>query len=115
MTRGERLALIFDRLREAPPATSYEEAYALLCTVMTAVEDEHSGVPNDPTQWLKDGRLYPPQEDNAATVPGSPGVVRYRSVAHYTYIAPNGAIEVCLLTGGVCFQKHGSNGEGVWS
>ncbi len=92
-----------------------EDAYALLCATLDAVEDEHSGVPNNPSNWRTDGRMYPPQLDRVYAVPGFPEVLRYGHFKHDTFIASNGAIEVKIVaTGEVHFAKAGTDGRGVW-
>ncbi len=115
MDKYARLELFYERLQAAPPAQTREEAYALLCSTLNAIEDEHSGVLNNPASWLTDGRLYPPQQDRVYAVSGFPEVLRYGSFKHDTFIASNGAIEVRIIaTGAVQFSKAGGNGKGVW-
>jgi hypothetical protein len=115
MTKGERLALFYERLQAATAASSHDEAYALLCSTLNAVENEHSGVPFNPDNWQTDGRMYPPQQDRASRVEGFPEVIRYGSFRHNTFIASNGAIEVRIIaTDAVHFVKPGANGKGVW-
>jgi len=97
------------------PAGTHLEAYELISTILNTVEDEYSGVPNNPPSWQTDGRLYPPQKDRVHAVPGFPEVLRYNSFKHDTFIASNGAIEVRIIaTGAVHFEKPGANGKGVW-
>lgn len=72
-----------------------DSAYGLLCRTLNAVEDEFSGVSYNPEAWADDGRLYPPKSDRMVQLPD--GVRRYRSLRHYTYIAPNGAIRICQV------------------
>lgn len=115
MDKKGRLLLFYQQLRQAPAASTHEEAYALICKTLDAVEDEHSGVPKNPDNWQTDGRLYPPQPDRSYAVDGFPDVVRYKSFGHNTYIASNGAIEVKIVaTNEVDFAKPGANGKGVW-
>jgi hypothetical protein len=115
MDKYGRLQLFYERLQAAPAASTREESYLLLCDTLNAVEDEHSGTPNNPDNFQTDGRLYPPQTDRAHEVDGFPGVIRYRSARHNTYIASNGAIEVKVVgTNEVDFTKPGADGKGVW-
>jgi hypothetical protein len=58
MDKHARLEIFCERLQAAPPAQTREEAYALLCRILDAVEDEFSGVLNNPPSWQTDGRLY---------------------------------------------------------
>lgn len=90
MTRPQRFLLFLSRLQNAPGASSQVEALTLIADLLTQVEDEQSGVPNDPDSWQNDGRLYPPQEDHALDRDG--GLVEYRSVAHSTFVSADGAI-----------------------
>ena len=115
MNKDARLEIFYARLQEAAAAQTHDEAYALLCDTLNAVEDEFSGAPNNPVNWRTDGRLYPPQKDRVYAVSGFPEVLRYNSFKHDTYIASNGAIEVKLISSGdVQFSKLGANGKGVW-
>jgi hypothetical protein len=114
MDKKARLKLFHERLAAAPTARTHDEAYDLLCTILDAVEDEHSGLPNNP-QWETDGRMYPPQIDSVRKVDGFPTVRRYRSSNHNTFIGSNGAIEIRQVVPElVQFAKPGANGKGVW-
>jgi hypothetical protein len=57
LSRKERFELFLQRLEEANAADSAESALALLRRVLKEVEDEHSGVPDNPVNWRFDGRL----------------------------------------------------------
>lgn len=115
MDKHARLLLFYERLTAAPTPKTHDEAYALLCDTLNTVEDELSGVQYDPPSWQTDGRLYPPQSDRVYAVPEFPGVLRYGSFKHDTYIRKNGAIEVRLKADGtVQFSKAGADGKGVW-
>ncbi len=113
-TKGERLTEVFRRLAGKPAAASYEEARKLLADVLTGVEDELSGVPNNPATWRSDGRMYPPQDDNERRVKGSPKVRVFRTVAHRIFFRANGAMEIQDLQRKVAFRKAGADGGGVW-
>src|SRR5215469_18419778 len=113
MDKHARLLLFYERLTAAPAAKTHEEAYALLCDTLNAVEDELSGVPYDPSSWQTDGRLYPPQSDRVYAVPEFPGVLRYGSFKHDTYVGKNGAIEVRLkATAPFSSQRRVRTGRG---
>jgi hypothetical protein len=111
--KKERLREIFRRLRDLPPASSFDEVLRQLTETMNTVEDELSGVPYNPALWRSDGRMYPPQREMERRAKGKRGVRVFRSVAHRTYISRNGAIEIQLLDGTRVFQKLGADGKGV--
>ena len=113
-SRAARLIEFLERLSAAPAATSDEMAYELISRTLNEVEDEMSGTPFNPDTWLSDGRLYPPQHDSQRTVASHPFVKRFRSRAHNTYVAANGAIEIRDLSNTVLLQKAGSDGRHVW-
>lgn len=93
MNKAQRMAIFLQQMCEAPCCDNVELAYNLLCRTLNEVEDQYSGVPYNSDAWADDGRLYPPQPDRMKLLPG--GLRRYRSLRHYTYIAPNGAIRIC--------------------
>jgi len=113
LSKKDRLILFYEELGKAPPVDSAEKAFRLLAEKLNAVEDAHSGVKSDSRRWKLDGRMYPPQEDNACPVDGCPGLTVYRSRGHRTFIGENGAIEIWLLSGKVVFSKPGKNGRDV--
>ena len=113
LPKNQRLAICCERLFRSPPFCSCEEAYLAVSTTLTAVEDEFSGIPNNPSAWQTDGRLYPPQQDTKRAVPQSRAVFRYRSVAHNTFIAKNGSIRIETITGDVLLNKPGADGLAV--
>lgn len=113
-TKEERFAEFLRRLTISPPASTAEDALELLSRTLCEVEDELTEIPYQPERWQTDGRMYPPQEDQAREVVGREDLVRYRSRGHSTYIRSNGAIEIRdHLTGQVVFNKHGVDGAGV--
>jgi hypothetical protein len=110
-TKGQRLAEIFRRLAAAPSVASSDEAYRLLCETMDAVEDELTTTPNDPSNYVTDGRLYPPLADHRYRVKGRPDLVRYASKGHNTFVRDNGAITVVVRNGSVALDKPGADGQ----
>lgn len=94
LTRAERLALFIERLAAEPPASDAHAALNQLRRVLNEVEDEHSGVPYQPANWLRDGRLYPPMDDRVHPVRELPGALIAFSLAHTSYFGVNGAIRV---------------------
>jgi hypothetical protein len=113
-TKRERLAEIFRRLAAAPPAASHDEAYALLCDTIDAVEDELTTTPNIPANWMTDDRIYPPQSDRRFSVKGRSDLKRYESRKQNTFIRYNGAITtVAKGVKVVLFDKPGADGRGT--
>ncbi|MEA2329088.1 MAG: hypothetical protein QOE68_4047 [Thermoanaerobaculia bacterium] len=113
--KAQRLIEFLRRLRWAAPASNAVEAFELVARTLNTVEDKFSGTPFEPSAWQTDGRLYPPQLDSRRVVPGRPGVTRYRSRSHNTFIAENGAIEIQTIEGVVLLSKVGADGENLWS
>lgn len=114
LTKSERLALFLERLLEAPAANSAEEALILLAATLNGVEDECTTIPFDLSRSDSDGRMYPPLSDSARDVPGRPDVTRYRSRAHNTWIAANGAIRIASVDDGEpLLDKAGTGGRKV--
>lgn len=112
-SKAERFQEFLKRLSAAPPADSGSEALTLLRDTLNEVEDQLSGIPYQPEQWQNDGRIYPPQEDNARDVPGRADLVRYRSRGHSTWIRSNGAMEIRDATGTIVLSKLGADGGGT--
>lgn len=113
LSKSERFAEFLRRLEQAPPARSHDEAFKLLRDTLNQVEDELTDIPFQPDLWQTDGRMYPPEEDNAREVEGREDVIRYRHKAHNTFIRDNGAIEIRDVSGTVLFAKPGSDGRAV--
>jgi hypothetical protein len=111
-SKEERVAMFLSRLGQAPAASTAAAGFRLVCETLNAVEDEHSGVPYNPSAWLDDGRLYPPQDDHARAL--SDGVTVYRHRAHKTFVGANGAIVIWDITRrAVVFSKRGEDGKAV--
>ena len=55
--------------------------------------------------------MYPPAEDSVRTHGLPPGVLRYRSVAHNTYVHASGAIRIDGVKGPCILNKPGRNGH----
>ena len=115
LPKAQRFRLFLDRTNSAPAVSTFEDAYNLLCDTLNAVENEFTFIPYAPTHWRTDGRLYPPHTDNMRDVEGERKVKRFRSLAHNTFIAANGAVEIQEVRGAVTiFTKKGSDGRSVW-
>jgi hypothetical protein len=112
-SKQERFEEFLRRLGQSPTASSHDEALTLLSETLNAVEDEMSDIPHQPDRWQTDGRMYPPQEDNARGLEERSDVTRYRSKGHNTYIRDNGAIEIQDINGATLFEKPGLDGRGV--
>lgn len=111
--RFVRLQEFLARLDRHRPFTSSRDAYEGLVTILEAVEDELTGIPNAPANWKVDGRLYPPQEDHWHQV--RPSVTRMRTREHNVFIADNGAIEIQEVGSKlVLLSKVGADGRKVW-
>lgn len=111
--KAARLAVFLQRLFDAQACADGETAFQLLCATLTAVEDELTDIPNDPSAWLTDGRLYPPQKDSIVASPYK-DCTRYRSRRHYVDISRGGAIRISdVKTGNVALEKPGVDGKKV--
>ena len=113
LTKAQRFAEFLRRLGAAPLASNFDEAYRQLCDTIDSVEDEMTSILNDPSQWMTDGRMYPPQFDNMVIAPGRPDLKQFRSRRHKTMIANNGAIEIRDLADRPIFSKPGADGLGI--
>ncbi len=69
-SKDERLKEFFQRLASLQPASTFEEAYRQLCKTLDQVEDEMSGLPNEPERWMTLDRMFPPQSDRMSSVAG---------------------------------------------
>lgn len=113
LSKHDRFEEFLRRLQQAPEASSHDEAFRLLSDTLNSVEDEFSEIPYHPEQWQTDGRLYPPEEDNARSVVGCSQMIRYRHKGHNTFIGVNGAIEIQNMAGAALFAKIGADGRGL--
>jgi hypothetical protein len=80
--KEERLQEFYRRLTAVPPLRTRQEAMEQLSTILNQVEDEMTTIPFAPQNWMSDGRMYPPLDDNVRDVPDHPEVKRYRSRNH---------------------------------
>ena len=115
MNIKERLQVFLERLNALPPFASHDEALAAIDRVMTAVEDELSGIARDPSGMpeVTGGRLYPPVSAYARDC-DLPGVTRYVQKRHSTYISATGAVLIVdRTTGSNAFEKADGNGTRI--
>jgi hypothetical protein len=106
----DRLAELYRRLAESPPARTAKEALDLICRTLEAVEDELSGFPRrDPPPDMasaRGGRMYRPLADNLTRLPDH-GIIAYTR-RHVILIGSNGSISIMhQLTGIIEFTKKG--------
>jgi len=114
LSKPARLKLVLQRLHAAAVKATHDAAFSLIAEILNGVEDEHSGIPANPFNWRSDGRMYPPQADNARSSPDRPGVIVYRSRGHRTLIAANGAFTIIdVQTDEVLIEKLGLDGQGL--
>jgi len=114
LPKSQRLELFVARLNAAEPAGTQEAAFLTIAAALKAVEDEHSGVPDNPANWRTDGRMYPPQSDMAKPDADRPGVTVYRSRSHRTFIARNGAFAIeNIWSRNQLVEKIGRDGVGL--
>jgi hypothetical protein len=103
-----RFELFLARLASAPTASSHDDALALIANTLTEVEDLLSGATANPSEWLTDGRMYPPQLDNARPSEDFEGVTIYRNKGHRTLIASDGAIQIVEIhSSKILIEKQG--------
>lgn len=117
-TKRERLQMLIEQLKAAPPRATGEEALLLIETTLDAIEDAHSGVDKNPEHFntrQTDGRMYPPHPWFKVASKYA-RCSCYRQAGHKTYILQNGAFRIVLLGAGdeiVLLDKVGADGEGI--
>jgi hypothetical protein len=115
-SKAERLDEIMRRLRNAAPFEDGAHARFALEEIMRAVEDEHSGVPENPLAASlpdpTDGRMYPP-DDSFEKSSGSAYVRLFRHKRHSTYIGKNRALRIVRASGLIEIDLCGIDGKSV--
>jgi RHS repeat-associated protein len=110
LTRGQRLAEYFNRLRGQPASRTADEALDRIGRTLDEVEDALSGVPRKnppPPPKMPDGRMYPPQADNI--VRNADGSISARTAGHRIQIGADGSITIRNIeTGGIDFHQPGA-------
>jgi len=114
MTKGERVAELVRRLEACPAAGNAEDALRLVTTVLEEIEDQHSGVPNDPSSPMADERIWPPIARYHFAIDGRPDLDGYRQRGHETILGTNGAILIRTRRGAsIILDKAGQDGRKV--
>lgn len=108
LTPGERLAIVYQRLDTLPPARNAEQALAQLAETLTRVEDEYSGVPENPNPGLAyDGRMYPPRAD--FTTRDEDGTIHAVTKGNEIHAEPNGTLRITSRrTGEEVYRRPGA-------
>jgi hypothetical protein len=84
------------RFSKAAPFSDGAVARAALERILREVENEHSGIPEDPNAHLaktSDGRMYPPH-DRFESRSGSPHISAFVQTGHRTFFGDNGAVRI---------------------
>lgn len=118
ISKARRLEEFSRRLNASPAAGNFEEAWRQITETLNQVEDELSGIANNPAAWETDGRLYPPQLDREYPFTRHRRVRRFRTVGHNILIGENGAIQIREwnpnpLDGELILSKAGGDGKEV--
>ena len=110
-TKRERIDEFMKRLTSAAPFENDAEALVGMARVMREVEDQLSGIPENPLAALTtstDGRMYPP--DERFEIRSSNDQVRvFKQLRHRTYIGKNGAVEITNTSGTVALDLAGAD------
>ncbi len=96
LTRRQRFEEMMRRFCAMVPFADDLQARAALEQVMRAVEDQYSGVPENPDAHLaavSDGRMYPPH-DKFQISSDSPLIRAFRQKGHRTFFGTNGAVRI---------------------
>jgi hypothetical protein len=116
LTRRERVEEIMRRLSIAAPFKNDVQARTSLEEIMRAVEDEYSGIQENPNAHLAartDGRMYPPH-DRFAFPSGSPRIRAFGQTGHRTYFGDNGAVLIERRLDGVAeVDLPGTDGKTI--
>ena len=114
MDRKQRFALFVAALEQAPQASDRASARELLTGILNTIEDAHSGAPNDPANWMTDGRMYPPQDDNKKVTTVS-GASLFHTKGHRVWFGDNGSVRLEVRRGPgkghIELDKPGADGK----
>jgi hypothetical protein len=109
-TKRERLDEMIRRLNRLPLFEDAASVRLALEEVMRNVEDELSGIPENPNAAISppDGRMYPP-DDRFEKVSGCLRVRLFKQTAHETWFGENGAIKIRQSNGVIEIDKPGAD------
>jgi hypothetical protein len=114
MTKGDRIAELVRRLEASPAVGDADDALRLVTSVLEEIEDQHSGIPNDPSSPMADERIWPPIAKYHFVIDGKPDLDGYRQRGHETIIGANGAIFIRTRKDArVILDKAGQDGRKV--
>jgi hypothetical protein len=114
MTKGERIVELVRRLEASPAAGNAHDALRLVTTILEEIEDQHSGIPNDPSSPMADERIWPPITKYHFSIDSHPDLDGYRQRGHETIIGANGAIFIRTRRDArVILDKAGQDGRKV--
>jgi len=106
----ERLNIVYQRLDALPAPTTADEALSNLNSTLTQVEDEFSGVPENPNPGLEfDGRMYPPREDFLQRSPE--GGITATTKGNIIKIEPDGGMQILSRRSGDVVYRREGGGE----
>lgn len=108
MSLPERLNIVYQRLTALPPVTGPEGALRQLAETLTSVENEYSGIPEDPNPGLRfDGRMYPPRAD--CTTREDDGTLVAVTKGNVIYAKPDGELIITSRRNGeTVYQRPGA-------
>jgi hypothetical protein len=111
----ERLEEVMRRICAAAPFGDGAHAQTAMEEIMRMVEDEFSGIRENPDAHLAlttDGRMYPPHANNAIPS-GSAHIRAFRQKGHRTFIGDNGALRIERLDGVAEIDLAGIDGRKI--
>lgn len=114
MTKGDRIAELVRRLEGSPAVSNADAALHLVTIVLEEIEDQYSGIPNDPSSPMADERIWPPIAKYHFAIESRPDLDGYRQRGHETIIGANGAIFIrSRKDARVILNKAGQDGRKV--
>lgn len=109
-----RVVEFYRRLLAGPPASTAAEALVIIESILRAVEDELSGIPEQvppPVPPVADVRIYPPQPD--MIVRHEDGSLTARTQGHMIDLGADGSMIITRVSTGRCeLDKPGKNVNG---